>query len=241
MHLQSPLLQSQHSRHTLVCNKPPHNLGLKTIIILLYSWLHGWEIWARLTEQLSCPTWHLLESLSGIWLMARLIWRVQDGFLYAWCLSGDIWNAGHSWAALSLSLSICSHDLSIRVIRILHDCLGLQKTKAKVSRPLMTYPWKSSIIISLQSSSYTYLQGPPNSRIGDNTGAWLLGGMVNTSHMLKSIIVVHSSTTAIGQHSLSLHCNHNLWGKDLLVVKSNAYCSVLALLAFSAELGPINH
>lgn len=63
--------------------------------------------------------------------------------------------------------------------------------------------------------------------------AWLLRGMVNRSHMLKSTIVVYSSTTAIWQHSLPLHCNHNLGGKDLLVVKSNAYCSLLVLFAFS--------
>lgn len=104
---------AQRSSYTLLCNKPPANLGLKTIIILLLQWMGGWEIWARLTGQFFCPTWHLLEPLSGIQLVARLIWWSQDGsgFLYAWRLGGDFWNPGCSWTSLSLSMS--SHNFSM--------------------------------------------------------------------------------------------------------------------------------
>ena len=86
----------QCSGYTLLFNKPPPNTGMKTISILLLSWLGGWEIWASLTGQFSCSIWHLLESPSDVQLVAKLIWWSQDGFLYGWCLGRDFWNAGCS-------------------------------------------------------------------------------------------------------------------------------------------------
>lgn len=182
----------------------PSPYGIYQRYPVLFSWCLGWYEGSKMVS----------------FMPGALV-----GYLEHWV------QLGYSLFTYHLMSSPC--DLFSKVIKLLTWLLMVSKDQGKSCKSAYDLPLEVK-----EHHFYAFYQlklftGPTRFKNMGLHRDMITGMNGYRSHMLKSTTPKHSQTTVIWHHFLPLHWNYNLWGKDFLVVKSNAWFSGLALLTFS--------